>query len=122
MAGINNVTLTGRLTADPEKVTSPGGVTISRFTLAVDRAKQGEADFIRVTAFNKTAELIAQYLSKGDGAGVVGRIQTGHYENKDGQTVYTTDVIADRIAFLGKARKNTDIPDSFEQALDDIPF
>lgn len=132
MAAINNVTLTGRLAADPESVTSPGGVTITRFTLAVDRMKEG-ADFIRITTFGKTAELVSQYLGKGDGAAIVGRIQTGKYENKNGDTVYTTDVIGERVVFLSKAHRTEpasgaeyvppqDIPDTFEQAELDIPF
>jgi len=98
---MNSVSLTGRLTKDPEVRYSQANMAIARFTLAVDRPmKKDEADFIPVTCFGKTAELVEKYIQKGRLVGVTGRIQTGSYE-KDGRKVYTTDVIADRVEFLG---------------------
>jgi single-strand DNA-binding protein len=104
---MNSVSLIGRLTRDPEVRYSSGTnqMAVARFTLAVDRqrsAKEGEpsADFISIVCFGKTAELVERYLSKGRQIGLTGRIQTGSYE-KDGRRIYTTDVIADRVEFLG---------------------
>lgn len=100
---INNVTLVGRLTKDPELKYSQSGTAIARFTLAVNRQYkregQPDADFISCIAFSKTAENLCNFMSKGSQIGVVGNIQTGSYE-KDGQRVYTTDVIANNIQFL----------------------
>lgn len=103
---MNSVVLIGRLARDPELSYTPNTQTaITRFTLAVDRPKrQGEdqgADFIRVTVFGRQAETCDRYLSKGRQAAVLGRIQTGSYKKPDGTTVYTTEVIADRVEFLG---------------------
>ena len=103
---MNSVVLVGRLARDPELSYTPNTQTaITRFTLAVDRPKrQGEdqgADFIRITVFGRQAETCDRYLSKGRQAAVQGRIQTGSYKKPDGTTVYTTDVIADRVEFLG---------------------
>ncbi|MBR0373818.1 MAG: single-stranded DNA-binding protein [Mogibacterium sp.] len=103
---MNSVVLIGRLARDPELRYTPSTQTaVAHITIAVDRpAGQGrerEADFIRVTVFGKQAETVDRYLSKGRQVAVQGRIQTGSYQNRDGQTVYTTDVIADRVEFLG---------------------
>ena len=98
---MNKVILMGRLTRDPEIRTSVAtNTTTARLTLAVDRRfkKEGEqqtADFINCIAFGKTAESIERYLHQGTKIAVVGRIQTGSYTNKDGQKVYTTDVIVE---------------------------
>lgn len=111
---MNSVNLIGRLTRDPELRYTPSGAAVVRFTLAVDRRlskekraeaeanNQQTADFISCTAWNKTAELIANYLQKGRRIAVAGRIQTGSYE-KDGRTVYTTDVIVDTMEFIDSA-------------------
>ena len=103
---MNSVVLIGRLARDPELSYTPNTQTaVTRFTLAVDRPRrQGEdqgADFIRITVFGRQAETCDRYLSKGRQAAVLGRIQTGSYKNREGATVYTTDVIADRVEFLG---------------------
>ena len=102
---MNSVILIGRLTRDPELNYTPQNVACTHFTLAVDRPRrEGQdqgADFIRVTVFGRQAETCDRYLSKGRQAAVNGRIQTGSYKNRDGQTVYTTDVIAERVDFLG---------------------
>lgn len=136
---MNNVVLIGRLTKDPELRYIPQSETaVVNFTLAVDRpmAKEKTADFIRIVAFGKTAELCERYLAKGRLVGVQGRIQTGSYKTQSGDTRYTTDVNADRVEFLdwgdkGRSDKqpqnsseNKGIPEGF-QALDDdddIPF
>lgn len=117
---MNNITLIGRTTKAPEVRTSASGVAVGRFTLAVDREKEG-ADFISVICFGKTAELVQKYVDKGKQLGISGRIQTGSYE-KDGHKIYTTDVVADRVEFLGK-KENSEAPEGFSQITDDdIPF
>ena len=103
---MNNVTLIGRLTRDPEvRYTSSTQMAVARFTIAVDRQfkRDGEptADFISIVAFGKTAELCERFISKGRQVAIEGRIQTGSYTNKDGNKVYTTDVVANRVEFLG---------------------
>jgi single-strand DNA-binding protein len=76
---------------------------MATFTLAVDRpfSKEKEADFIRIVVYGRQAENCSTYLAKGRQAAVQGRIQTGSYTRQDGQKVYTTDVIADRVEFIG---------------------
>lgn len=103
---MNSVILIGRLTKDPEirYTTSDEPVAIATFNLAVDRpVRQGmekQADFPRITVWGRQAENCEKYLTKGRLVGIQGRIQTGSYKNKDGDTVYTTDVRADRVEFL----------------------
>lgn len=103
---MNSVVLIGRLARDPELSYTPNTQTaVCRFTLAVDRPRrQGEdqgADFIRITVWGKQAENCDRYLSKGRQVAVNGRIQTGSYKDRNGQTVYTTDVVANNVEFLG---------------------
>jgi single-strand DNA-binding protein len=102
---VNKVVLIGRLTKDPELKFTPGtGTAVTTFTLAVDRrtSKDGqrEADFVSIVAWNKTAELVANYMSKGSLMGVSGRIQVRNYEAKDGTKRYVTEVVADEVQFL----------------------
>lgn len=101
---MNNVSLIGRLTKDPELRYTPSGVAVARFTLAVNRTfkKEGEqqADFINVVTWRKTAENTANFLRKGSLAGVVGRIQTGSYDGQDGKKVFTVEVVAENVQFL----------------------
>ena len=98
---MNKVILMGRLTRDAEIRSSQGGnpTTIARYTLAVDRRfkRDGDqtADFINCIAFGKNAEFAEKYFRKGIKVVVTGRIQTGSYTNKDGQKVYTTDVVVE---------------------------
>ena len=101
----------GRLARDPELSYTPNTNTaVASATIAIDRPKRnGEsqgADFIRIKVFGKVAENFAKWKKKGDQIAVVGRIQTGSYKNKDGQTVYTTEVVADEIEFLGGGRNS----------------
>lgn len=100
---INSVNLTGRLTRDPEVRYTDGGMSIARFTLAVDRRFKQEggptADFPRCVAFGKTAEFIERYFQQGSKLELTGRIQTGSYTNNDGVKVYTTDIVAEQVGF-----------------------
>lgn len=102
---MNSVMLIGRLTRDPEvRYTSGSQMAVANFTLAIDRpVRQGEerkADFPRVVVFGRQAETCEKYLAKGRLVAVEGRIQTGSYQNRNGDTVYTTDVVASRVEFL----------------------
>lgn len=89
----------GRLTKDPEIRATQGGTKVAFYTLAIDRPKRqdgsdGGADFIPVKAFDKRADFAERYLHRGTKLIVSGKIQTGSYANRNGQTVYTTDIIA----------------------------
>ncbi|KIH69922.1 single-stranded DNA-binding protein [Salinicoccus roseus] len=102
---LNRVVLVGRLTKDPELKVSQSNISVVNFTLAVNRPftdANGErgADFINIVAFRKQAENVNQYLKKGSLAGVDGRLQSRSYENKEGQRVYVTEVVADSVQFL----------------------
>ena len=103
---MNRVILMGRLTRDPNITYSSGGdnMAIARFTLAVDRRDRQEgnqqtADFIGCVCFGRQAEFAEKYLRQGTKIAVTGRIQTGSYTNREGQKVYTTDVVLDDIEF-----------------------
>ena len=139
---MNKVILMGRLTRDPEVRYTQGdnAMAIARYSLAVDRRfkRDGEpdADFINCVAFGKSGEFAEKYLKKGTKIAVVGRIQTGSYTNKDGQKVYTTDVVVEEQEFAesknsgssdnnqsAPENKNTDfmnIPDEIEDS--ELPF
>lgn len=99
---MNKAILIGRLTREPE-VRNAGETLVAKYNLAVDRRfkRDGEqtADFINCIAFGRAAEFAEKYLRKGTKIAVVGRIQTGSYKNKDGQTVYTTDVVVEEQEF-----------------------
>ena len=105
---INRVVLVGRLTKEPELRTTPSGAKVCQYTLAVNRTRKAEgqpdADFINCVAWNKTAELMNQYLSKGALIGIEGRIQTRNYDDNSGRKVYVTEVICDSVAFLEPKR------------------
>ena len=110
---MNKVILMGRLTRDPEVRTSAGesGTEIARYTLAVDRRfkRDGEpnADFINCVSFGRLAEFAEKYLHQGTKVVISGRIQTGSYVNKDGQRIYTTDVIVEEVEFA-ESKKASD--------------
>ena len=139
---MNKCILVGRLTKDPETRVSQGdnGTTITRFSIAVNRRfknKEGvyEADFPNCVCYGKTAEFVDQYFKKGMAIGITGRLATGSYINKDGQKVYTTDVVVEEAEFAesknsgssdnnqsAPANKNTDfmnIPDGIDE---ELPF
>ena len=137
---INRIVLVGRLTKDPELVTTSSGVNIVDFTLAVNRpytnAKgEQEADFINCVAFRKQAENINKYLSKGSLTGVDGRIQSRSYKDKDGKNVYVTEVLCDSVRFLdtkqsnnqskqqkGQAKSGNNPSDNGANISSDLPF
>ena len=102
---MNSVVLIGRLTKDPEtRYTSGTQMAVCTFAVAIDRParkdEEKKTDYPRVIVFGKQAENCERFLKKGRLVGIQGRIQTGSYQDKDGKTVYTTDVIADRVEFL----------------------
>ena len=100
---MNLTLMIGRLTKDPQIRYTQGGMCWASFTLAVDNpGKDKGASYPNCKAFDKTAELLEKYGTKGRLLGITGHIQTGNYTNKDGQKVYTTDVITDRVEFLDK--------------------
>ena len=108
----NLVILTGRLTKDPELKYGASGSAYCKFTLAVNRMKKDDpADFIFCSAFGKTAELIAEYVRKGNQLGIQGRLQQDTYE-KDGEKISKTGVTVDKIEFLESKKEeiNTDTP------------
>lgn len=101
---MNSVELIGRLTKKPELAYNQNGNSYCRLTLAVNRPKKEDgtqdADFISCVAWKNTADTICKYLNKGSLIGLEGRIQTGSYDDKDGNKRYTTDVLVSRIHFL----------------------
>ncbi len=140
---MNSVVLIGRLTRDPEvRYTAGTQMAVCTFTVAIDRPVRAggekQTDFPRVTVFGKQAENCERFLAKGRLVGVQGRIQTGSYTNKDGATVYTTDVVADRVEFLEwgdrpsgqgslsgqqyRAQAVDEAPEGFAAIDEDIPF
>lgn len=137
---MNKVILMGRIVRDPDVRYSQGAngsTAVARYTLAIDRKFKQEgqpnADFINCVAFGKLGEFAEKYLHKGVKIAVVGRIQTGSYTNKDGQKVYTTDVVVEEQEFCeSKSQSNSqpqptpsnddswmNIPDGIE---DSLPF
>lgn len=131
---MNSVVLIGRLTRDPEvRYTAETQLAVAKFSLAIDDGygEKKKTNFPSIVAFGKTAESCEKFLAKGRLVCVQGKLQTGNYKNKEGVTVYTTDVVADRVEFLEWGDKSessspkieSGIPDGF-QAIedDDIPF
>ena len=137
---MNKVIIIGRFTRDPEikYTTGESATATARFSLAVNRRfknKEGnyDADFINCVAFGKTAEFIEKYFTKGMAIGITGRIQTGSYTNKEGQKVYTTDVVVEETEFVESKNKGTsdNVPNNnansnsdFEETIsdDEMPF
>lgn len=103
---INNVTLMGRITADPELKTTPSGVSVMSFCIAVDRRYQQkdgkkDTDFINCVAWRNTAEFISRYFRKGDMVAVTGEIQTRKYEDKGGNNRTAVEVVINQASFCG---------------------
>lgn len=136
---MNNVTLIGRLTRDPEvRYMAQSQMAVARFSVAIDRPKkpdgEKQTDFPNVVVFGKQAENCERFLGKGRLLGIQGRIQTGSYTNKNGDKVYTTEVVANNVEFLDWGESDTqkkerrqaqepDVPDGFAAVEDeDIPF
>lgn len=129
---INNVILSGRLTADPELKMSQNNTKYCQFTLAVDKYVNGQqqADFISCIAWERTAEVLTQYTKKGSKINVVGRISTRTYKNNQGINVYVTEVIVQQLELLDSKPKEEkpqqqqicDDTSSFTITSDDLPF
>ncbi len=114
---MNRAILVGNLTKDPEKRTTPSNLSVTTFTVAVQRkfSKDGEtqADFIPIVTWRKLADNCATYLQKGSKCGVIGQIQTRQYDDKNGVRRYVTEIIADEVEFLSPKTHdgNLDSPD-----------
>ena len=119
---MNNVSLIGRLTKDPELKTTQSGLPVCRFTVAVDRTySKDQTDFINCIAWRKTAEFISSYFSKGKRIALTGSIQTGSYTDKDGKTVYTTDINVNNVEFCER-RKKSDSDSNNSVEAEEMPF
>lgn len=134
---MNSVSLIGRLTKDIELKYTPSGTAMGRFVLARNRRVPNqngvrEVDFISCIIWNKGAENLAKYTRKGSLIGVQGRLQTGSYDNQQGQKVYTTDVVVEAFDFLESSkdkndnvsnkRENQNDYENFDISDDDLPF
>ena len=132
---MNNCVLIGRLTREPDVRYTTDGMAVARFSVAIDRPAKADrpkqTDFPNVVVFGKQAENCERYLNKGRLVGIQGRIQTGKYTNKEGATVYTTDVVANHVEFLawGESDKQTEtdqkaeaLPEGFQMLEEDNPF
>ncbi len=139
----NLVVLTGRLTADPELKTTPNGISVTRFSIAVSRryrsGEESQADFINILAWRQTAEFITKYFKKGSMIGIEGSIQTGKYTDKNGNNRTTFEVVANNVQFVESKKDSSATPvantnESFSNATaddfteidggmdDDLPF
>lgn len=120
---MNKVFLIGRLSRDPELRHTPNGTAVCQINVAISRpvgqGREPETDFINVTVWNKPAENVARYLSKGRQIAIEGRIQTRNYDNNEGKRVYVTEVIASNVEFLGSANNNNSTSSS---SFDKMPF
>lgn len=125
---MNKVFLVGRLTKAPELKTTPNGVSVATFTLAVNRrGKEAGADFLPIVAWRTTAELCGKYLSKGQKAAVSGEIQTRSYEAKDGSRRYVTEINASEVEFLekpqGREKPSGEFAEEMAELLEaELPF
>ncbi len=129
---MNRVMLIGRLTAKPELRYTGSNVPFARFSLAVNRAFTGangqrETDFINIIIWRKQAENVCNYLDKGSLVSVEGRIQTGSYDDKDGNRRYTTDVVADSVQFLetrgqSQSRGQSNVDNASPYDYQDTPY
>lgn len=119
---MNSVVLMGRLTKNPVINYSQEGMCIARFTLAVNRFKKEEADFISCVALKKQAEFAEKYLKQGTKVVTSGRIQTGSYTNREGTKVYTTDVILNEIEFAESKKNEENKNNGFVEIPDDLDF
>ena len=123
---MNTVNLIGRLTRDPN-ITYSGELAIARFSIAIDSGygDKKRTDYPNIVVFGKQAESCQKYIFKGSQVGIEGRLQTGSYENKDGVKIYTTDVIANKVEFLGKpksAETSQEDQTGFQALNEDVPF
>lgn len=115
----NLVVLTGRLTADPELKTTPNGISVTSFSIAVGRryraGETAQTDFINIVAWRQTAEFVAKYFKKGSMIGIEGSIQTRKYTDKNGNNRTAFEVVANNVQFVESKREGgvasaTDVP------------
>lgn len=119
---MNNVNLIGNITREIElKFIGDKGLAVAKFSIAVRRDKEN-ADFINCVAFGKTGELVANFFSKGNSIGVTGKLKSGKYQNKEGNTVYTTDVIVNEITFIDKKKKDDEVNGAAKLEDGESPF
>lgn len=129
---MNKVILVGNLCDNPDVRVTSGGKKVARFRLAVSRRfNREETDFLNCVAFGQQADFTEKYMSKGKKFGIIGRIQTGSYENNKGERVYTTDIVVEETYFMEKKDSTTEtskplpkeefmsIPDGIDE---DLPF
>jgi single-strand DNA-binding protein len=126
---MNKVILMGRLVRDPEvRYTSGNNTMVATFQIAVNRrfAKQGEerqADFFQIVAWDKTGEFCSKYFKKGQQVGVIGRLQTRNYDDKDGKKVYVTEVVAEETYFADTKKEETNpFEGQAPEMTDELPF
>ena len=131
---LNEIILQGRLTDTPELKTTPSGKSVTSFSLAVERdfstGDDKETDFINIVAWNKTAEFITRYFTKGKQMLVKGSLQVRKYQTQNNENRYVTEVLADKVYFCGDKEKTSqgesynDNNDSFTEvdSDDDLPF
>lgn len=121
---MNRVVIVGNNTKDIELRQTSSGTAVVQFSVAVKRSfktnGQYESDFFECVAYNKTAEIISQYIKKGDKVGIDGRLQTRNYTNKEGRKVYVTEIIVENVDFL--AVKKQENQDALEAPKFDDPF
>ncbi|MGX7099452.1 single-stranded DNA-binding protein [Globicatella sanguinis] len=121
---MNRTQLIGNLVSDVEYRQSASGTGVARLRLAVRRnfknqQNEYDSDFINCVAFGKTAEMLSQYFNKGSKIAVDGRIQTGSYDNKQGQRVYTTDIVIENFYFI-ESRKQANTQQTFDHPFGDL--
>ena len=122
---MNKAILSGRLTKDPEHRTTPNGVSVTTFTVAVNRRYKDEAgkyqaDFINCIAWRSTADFISKYFQKGSGIGIVGSIQSRSYDDKNGNRRYVTEVVAEEVEFTGSKKQAESKEASYDTNPDDL--
>ena len=125
MSGLNQVVLIGNLTRDPELRYTPDGTPVTSFTIAVNRPfvnRQGEreADFVPIVVWRKRAETCSEYLMKGSQVAVEGRLQVRNYEDKDGIRKWVTEIVARRVDFLQRLKKQFPSKISEEETQNEI--
>ena len=131
---LNCAVIMGRLTATPELRTTQSGISVTSFTVAVDRSyvkpnEERQTDFINVVCWRQTAEFVTKYFKKGSMIAVQGEIQTRNYEDKDGAKRTAVEIVADKVSFCGSKQEQTSEPQEqsgisvpFEDLEDSLPF
>ena len=126
---MNKVVLMGRLTRDPEARATQSNTAVCSFSLAVNRRfkqeGQPDADFINVVAWAKTAEFVSKYFTKGQQVGVIGRIQTRNYDDKEGKKIFVTEVVAEEVYFADSKKEQNATTSAGFMAVDNpegLPF